>query len=531
MPRRDENAFFEMVHEADRRDVSARSRRVRDARIRERLLHHRHHTAGGARPGARGASLPPMRVIESGAFIVHPAGPSLLRAALAALPSEASAGLGAIELRAGGDVLAAHARPNHRPDPFTGRPGQEILPGVWGAPLRGLYRPDSRTVSLFAYVCDPRRPLRVFDIYLKLRALSTFAHELAHHLDGREHLRGLDAPDPEVHLADLLSEEAAEAQQFQWVHAVIGPLLRQRYPAEVDRLERWILYRGGASVRLEQLARVEEPHPVGGAADLRARLVRGLFPLADAVEALARDAADGQPVARTRLGFARRLLLGGWRHLALDAARAAREATGERSRGALLAAREVEARALVELGQLDAAARAARSLIDAAGPGAPEHARAWGVLARVHRARGGWRDLLDATSRIIELGARERLPGAFEQRVRARLELGELAGIEGDLDALYARGDRWHRLRSLGLRAIALLRRGQLEEALDFASRALPAPGDGVRAWQHELIAVRYDAARRLGRAAEPPPPSTLEALRDRGYQAWARSLERPLEA
>jgi hypothetical protein len=71
-----------------------------------------------------------------------------------------------------------------------------------------------------------------------------------------------------------------------------------------------------------------------------------------------------------------------------------------------------------------------------------------------------------------------------------------------------------------------LLRTGKLEEALSFASDKL-AGRERRATWDHELFAVRFESAHRLGRPAVAGELQdlTVQTLRDRGYGDWMDRL------
>jgi tetratricopeptide (TPR) repeat protein len=184
----------------------------------------------------------------------HAASSDDLRALLAVLPPGMADGLSRVVLTLGKPDMERWARTDDaKPDPLTGRIGWEIFFGVYGGNFLGVYRPKSAGIWLYAYVYDPEKlplPLPLCELFLRLRALTTFAHELAHHFDelrrvarGRWLARGKNRV-----------ERYAEEREYAWGQEFVAPLLRQRYPEQVRALEEWIAHHGGARAPLELLA-------------------------------------------------------------------------------------------------------------------------------------------------------------------------------------------------------------------------------------------------------------------------------------
>lgn len=187
-------------------------------------------------------------------YVHHAASVEDLRALLAVLPPGLADGVSRIVLTLGKpDMEQARESHDDECDPFTGRLGWETFQGVYGGTWLGIYRVRSASISLFAYVYDPAKlplPLPLCELYLRLRTLTTFAHELAHHFDemrrvarGRWLARGKNRV-----------ERYAEAREHAWGQEFVVPLLRQRYPGQVQALDEWIAYHGGVKVPLESLA-------------------------------------------------------------------------------------------------------------------------------------------------------------------------------------------------------------------------------------------------------------------------------------
>ncbi len=205
-------------------------------------------------PPADVATLP-IEVVTAGdpRFVHHAASPEDLRALLAVLPPGMGDGLSRIILTLGKRYIEGRDHEDWlEPDPLTGRVGGKLFRGVYDGAILGVYLIASASIHLHAYVYDPEDlplPRPLCELYLRLQALVTFAHELAHHFDhtrrvarGRWLARGKQRV-----------ERYAEKCEHSWGREYVVPLLRHLYPEEVRGLEEWISRRGGLRVPLEWL--------------------------------------------------------------------------------------------------------------------------------------------------------------------------------------------------------------------------------------------------------------------------------------
>ena len=205
--------------------------------------------------------------VEGDPRFVHPAAsPEDLRALLAALPPGTADGLSRITSTLGKRYIAGSDNEEWlQPDPLTGRIGSELFRGVYDGAILGVYLAWSAGIRLHAYVYDPKKlplPRPWCELYLRLQALVTFVHELAHHFDytrrvarGRWLARGKQCV-----------EQYAEAREYAWGREYVVPLLRRLYPEEARGLEEWIAHHGGLQVPLEWLV----PAPVNGTVERQA---------------------------------------------------------------------------------------------------------------------------------------------------------------------------------------------------------------------------------------------------------------------
>ena len=87
-------------------------------------------------------------------------------------------------------------------------------------------------------------------VYLKLRVLHTFLHELSHHYDHTFRLHG-----DRWRKDDKRKVEGyAERRSHHLVRDVVVPYLRERYPAEHEAFQEWLVRHGGGRIDLSDLA-------------------------------------------------------------------------------------------------------------------------------------------------------------------------------------------------------------------------------------------------------------------------------------
>jgi tetratricopeptide (TPR) repeat protein len=374
----------------------------------------------------------------------------------------------------------------------------------------GVYHGDTARIRLFAYVYDGRMPDRpIKELYLRLHMLATLMHELAHHYDYMARIaRGRWRAD-----SSTKKEIYAEKIEHGWVQRYVVPYLEAAYPEEVRALDRWITRHGGTSIPLSLLA--------GDPRKTKERKgARLFFGVPGAFERLVEEVIRSE--VTTRFEFARQL------HYAEQYA----EALAILQR--ILAEDPGHSEALTL--QADIAVHQkeyalAEELCERVLSANPREVDAWLVLADLHWFRRDWGKLHQVATRAVALfdaGTYDWLK-SLGHRARARLELGDVDGLEADLETL---APPWCPRRSAaeaqGLRAVMLLRLGRLEEALQTAFAGLHQfPPERFWRYTRELVAVRFEAAHRLGRPSETGEltPRDLERLRWRGYEAWVDRL------
>lgn len=502
------------LEEIARADFASREQQRRQVSTARQALARKHAIKGAVGHGRRQSQRPeapagvdgiPVEVRDQREFVHYPASVEDVRALMRLLPPGTLDGVNRVVLCLGAEyqreVIEAEEEWGE-PDPLLGRLGSAALPGVYTGTCLGTYFSDDASIWLYAYVYDagamPDQELR--ELYLRLQMLVTFVHEVAHHWDGTScDARGRWAARPEGR-----SEWSAETRAYGWTRRFVIPYLEQSYPAATRALVEWVAQHGGVALPLSKLVN----HPD-----------EWIFYTGGAVESLFEAVDGGEPARDTRLGFARDLHYADHFDEALQ------------SLAVVLAdhpddveARTLQADIFEHQERYEQAERAARDVLAEA----PMYAHAWDVLVDVYRAQGRWRDLEAAATRVIELSKAEghKSSPALHERIVALIELGDYAAPTADLEELIQMNVRVRPDVVASLRALLLLRTEQHEEALHLARGRLSQRRDLVP-WRGVLVAVRFEAAHRLGRPQEAGTVSARAAklLRRHGHGQWVDRL------
>jgi tetratricopeptide (TPR) repeat protein len=248
----------------------------------------------------------PIHVIGRGPYIHHPANETDLRNVMRALPKGVLDGLSEIELR----LEASSRKPKGEADPFTGRLGFEMLPGMYSSHVYGVYNHDGK-IALSAYVYDPAIPnCDALELYLRLRALSTFVHEVAHRFDQTSRIaRGRWRMDDREK-----NEVYAEDFEHQWTQTIVVPYLERAYPHQVEALQAWVQFHGG--VRVELIDLLEHGR---AASKAEHKALSSFFSGRRAFEGLVENVAGRLSRNETRIDYARSLHYAELYDLALEA--------------------------------------------------------------------------------------------------------------------------------------------------------------------------------------------------------------------
>lgn len=236
--------------EAARRDAlsDAAFDLQRKRRIKWLVASERHAAATDGEPTPAAAI--PIVVADVAPNLFHAAAPDDIRSILRLLPAAAVDGIGEIRLSLGRDyMLELDTVTNGKPDPFTGRPGFLSFPGVYSGAVLGTYFPSKGLISLYAYVVDWDRlliPRTIAELYLRLMALKTLMHEVAHFHDRTARVRrGRWLADRHENL-----EWYAEQREHEWTEKIVVPYLERAYPKQCRAFRSWVRQRGGIALPL-----------------------------------------------------------------------------------------------------------------------------------------------------------------------------------------------------------------------------------------------------------------------------------------
>lgn len=240
-----------------KRTLEKARQELRRKRLIKRAVRAERRREEGQRGSAPADAVPletiPIEVERGNERVFHALDEGDVRALFRALP-DAAEGIRCVRLSSGARYIEgiAGVEEEWTRDPFTGRFGAEMVPGVFAPPVLGLYRPSDLSVHVHAFVLDPARfvlPERACKLLLRLRALSTLMHEVGHHHDLRERTsRGRWLTDDRAKL-----ERHAEGRQDEWTLGFVVPHLLDRHPEDVRALLDWLAERGGARFSLAEL--------------------------------------------------------------------------------------------------------------------------------------------------------------------------------------------------------------------------------------------------------------------------------------
>ncbi len=183
-------------------------------------------------------------------LIHYPISESDIRSVLNQLPKGIFKGLKSIGLRFGGwDWECTY---DLDPDPFTGRPGYETIPGVYFPPILGSYfRRDSR-IELYAFTYSTMPDENIWMLYLKINMLMTLVHEIFHHYDfisRRSRGRWI--------MESYKTEAYAEKMEYKWFLDAMVEYIQRTYPLETAELISWLQNKSGIPLTIKDI--VEDP--------------------------------------------------------------------------------------------------------------------------------------------------------------------------------------------------------------------------------------------------------------------------------
>lgn len=173
-------------------------------------------------------------IVDAGKYIHYPASINDIARVTYSLPAEMLEGLTAIELCLGAEYQEEFLYKEEiscKPDPFVGRCGWEVLPGVFSGVSLGNYSRSPATIRLFAYVCDPAVPNReITEPYLRLEMLKQFVWQVARHHHFTAQLARTTGEDSESYARRIVGELMQQC---------VIPYLQQAYPEAMGAVEVW----------------------------------------------------------------------------------------------------------------------------------------------------------------------------------------------------------------------------------------------------------------------------------------------------
>lgn len=436
----------------------------------------------------------PIIVQDEAPHVFHAAGEQDIREILRRLPRGSFDGLRAIRL---GIDRRDYKGPLPR-DPFTRRRRFQLLPGVYTSLTLGWYRPSIATVGLHAYIGEPAA-MAPFAAWLRLEALKTLLHELAHHFDlsFRTERCRWDLGDREKEEAWAARRSGAESD------SIVTAYLLERYPEEVARLQTW--FEAQLGVELPPIIPMIDDRPIG---------------LRDPFRNVVLAVHEGEDIDEIRVTFARAAHREAVNDVAGRTVGAVLERKPEHPRGLAL-------RACMSLCVMEDTAQCAadcrRALASDAGC-----MDALESMVRCHVKKESWPETVAACEHalaVLPLEDVELASYLLRTLVESHLLLGDSAGVDSALAQVRARGARDLRINVDVYRVLDVCWRADWEEAYRLSSRLLAKYRFGplLERW---LVAARFESAHHLGKTLEPFERSDLEALESSPFtRRWARRI------
>jgi tetratricopeptide (TPR) repeat protein len=358
----------------------------------------------------------PIEVHNQGPFVHYAASPDDLRAVLGRLPPAAIDGLARIQLILGKEYIEECFREEYEDrDPFTGRLSTELFPGVYEGPCFGTYACRRGSIAIHAHVYDPKNlpmPRSICEFYLRLRALTTFVHEVAHHHDEIQRVqRGRWLADRKENV-----EWYAERMEYQWTREFVLPYLEQKYPEAANELLNWVERQGGVRLPLEFFAGDHRTTERNGG-------MRLFFSTSGAFESWVGKLAKCPDLASSRLAFAWELHYADKYDLCLQVLDRVLE-----DKPALSAALTCKADTLIHLERSDEAFSIAEEVLAVE----PTNGEAWEVRGDVLELRRDWPAMLDNCDRWLAQVPEDSSTrfDAYQHRAVAYCALGNMEQME-----------------------------------------------------------------------------------------------------
>lgn len=174
----------------------------------------------------------PIRILEQGEYIHYPATILDIKEIISQLPKSICYGLSSVELTLGLRRKNNDLDEEVKKDPYTGRYGYEMGPGIFEGKVLGVYNIKKASIKLFAYVYSEEIINKeICELYLKICMLSTLVHEIAHHFDENSRVgRGRWLADEKDKV-----EGYAEEIESQWTKEYVYRYIKNAYPREFER--------------------------------------------------------------------------------------------------------------------------------------------------------------------------------------------------------------------------------------------------------------------------------------------------------
>ncbi len=413
-----EEVHRSVYHDRDRKREEIR--RLRDSLEQKRTIKERVLEERQLPPAHDGVGKPegiPIHVVDQGNYVHYPAGVEDLKALMARLPRGVTDGISGIVLGLGTGIQADCADDWESPqaDPWIGRLGVELLPGVFVGFVLGQRDMADARIWLYAHVYDPADSrIQDWKFFLRLWSLSTFIHEVAHHFDhtqrgarGRWFAANSDK-----------AEDFARYIQYAWTQQYVLPYLAETYPEELEAAQRWLEHYGGTRLPLHLLYTKILP----------------VFNMQDAVDQLAREIASGASLTACRLLFANELHYCQTYQPALDVLQGVLADDPSNDEAMTL-----RADIFIHQERFEEAAAIANNLLAKS----PSDVETLIILADAYEGLKQFDRVLELTERIMDAADKHyQWCGAVEQRVSVFLALGRKSDAEQEILRLEAEGPR-----------------------------------------------------------------------------------------
>ena len=446
----------------------------------------------------------PISIVEQGPHILYSASEQDLRAVIDRLPSGVMNGIDKVILSLGPRRQQENifGEIGSECDPIFGLPGSRFLPGVWRSPVLGRYITPPPCIQLFATIYEKELPIPEFsEIYLKLLALATFVHEVAHHQDEMMRTAQVRWRSDTIENAEIY----AENWQYQWTKEAVIPYLEEVYPQQIQALHHWIKKAIGISIPLIQLAGDPRRTEKGG------WLI--FFPIHHAFDELVEDLLKGSPHHEMRIRFADSLHYSDF----LDQALEVIELVLAEEPG-FVAARALKGDILKHLDRDREAESLMCELVEEDG----SCCRAWEVLSDIYSDGFRWSALLKVTEIQLKLEQEDwKHHSILQCRARALLGLARFSELKTILAQFSDSPNKRNQIISKSYHWLALLKQDKPEEVLALVEKELltEKKTDGKRIdflWK----AIVFYARNQLGLEVEALENEEINRLKRLGF-SW----------